>query len=149
MIFNFDKPWKCVDGETTREYSGVAPYEYCDPVIFSLHGVKVVIVKADGEIDAVWVTQGPVGFQNLRQMYAVEHQMGVQMQILDPGTHQLHQAIEALIDMGDPDSLKILGLIDRLLADDWHGCGVYEALDAALKNAEQATSIATEAVEGL
>ena len=58
-------------------------------------------------------------------------------------------AIEALDDMGDPDSLKVLNLIDRLLADDWTGCGVYEALDEALKKAEQATSLATEAVDGL
>lgn len=50
----------------------------------------------------------------------------------------LHEAIDALRDMGDPDSLKVLSLIDRLLADDWSGSGVYEALDSALKAAEAA-----------
>ena len=51
-------------------------------------------------------------------------------------TKDIMGAIEALDDMGDPDSLKILNLVDRLLADDWTGCGVYEGLDELLKAAE-------------
>lgn len=50
---------------------------------------------------------------------------------------QIHEAIDALAEMGDPDSLKVLNLIDRLLADDWTYSGVYEALDEALKKAEE------------
>jgi len=50
--------------------------------------------------------------------------------------HRIIRGVQALEDMGDPDSLKILNLIDRLLADDWTGSGVYEALDGALKAAE-------------
>jgi hypothetical protein len=54
------------------------------------------------------------------------------------------EAISALSDMGDPDSLKVLNLIERLLADDWTGSGVYEALDKALAAAENAEAIVQE-----
>lgn len=53
-----------------------------------------------------------------------------------PNIEVMKEALQSLADMGDPDSVKILSLIDRLLADDWHGSGVYEALDAALAAAE-------------
>ena len=49
---------------------------------------------------------------------------------------EMAEAVLALYDMGDPDSLKVLNLIGRLLADDWTGSGVYKALDEALKAAE-------------
>lgn len=45
------------------------------------------------------------------------------------------EALKALRDMGDPDSLKVLSLVDMLLADDWTGTGVYEALNDALEMA--------------
>jgi len=54
-----------------------------------------------------------------------------------PNIEVMKDAIQSLADVGDPDSVKILSLIDRLLADDWHGSGVYEALDAALAAAER------------
>ena len=59
---------------------------------------------------------------------------------VDEGTARmlgsLTEALEALADMADPDSLRIISLMDRLLADDWTGSGVYEALDQALTLAE-------------
>ncbi len=72
----------------------------------------------------------------------------VYVRTVEESTQKLIEAIEALDDMGDPDSLKVLSLIDRLLADDWTGCGVYEGLDELLKKAELASSVATEAVDG-
>ena len=56
----------------------------------------------------------------------------------------LHEAIDALVTMGDPDSLYILSLIERILADDYSGTGLYEAIDKALKLVEPAVSEARE-----
>jgi len=51
---------------------------------------------------------------------------------------QLVSAIDALFDMGDPDSQEVLSLISRLLADDWTGTGLYQKIDRALSEVEQA-----------
>ncbi len=51
-------------------------------------------------------------------------------------THKLMEALVALDDMREPDSLLVLNLIDRLLADDWTGTGVYEGLGKLLGAAE-------------
>lgn len=57
------------------------------------------------------------------------------------GVKDIMGAIEALDDMGDPDSLKILNLLDRLLAEDWSGTGVYEAIDNVLMTAESVVAL--------
>jgi hypothetical protein len=51
--------------------------------------------------------------------------------------HQVHEALEAMADMADPDSLRVISIIHRLLADDWSLSGVYEACEEALTKAEQ------------
>jgi hypothetical protein len=53
---------------------------------------------------------------------------------------EVQSAVAALGDIGDEESFAVLKLISRLLADDWTGSGVYEALDAALKAAEESVS---------
>jgi hypothetical protein len=45
-------------------------------------------------------------------------------------------ALEAMADMGDPDSLRVISIIHRLFADDWSLSGVYEACEEALTKAE-------------
>ena len=44
----------------------------------------------------------------------------------------ISEAVEALIDMGDPDSLRILNVLSLILEDDWTGSGVYEAVEQAV-----------------
>jgi hypothetical protein len=50
---------------------------------------------------------------------------------------EISMALEAMADMADPDSLRVLSIIHRLLADDWCLSGVYEACEEALTKAEQ------------
>lgn len=52
----------------------------------------------------------------------------------------IHEALEAMADMGDPDSLRVVSIIHRLLADDWSQSGVYEACEDALTKAEEANT---------
>jgi hypothetical protein len=56
------------------------------------------------------------------------------------GETNVLEGVLSLYDLDDEDSHKVLSLIDRLLADDWTGSGVYEALDQALSAAEAAVS---------
>jgi hypothetical protein len=56
-----------------------------------------------------------------------------------PNLDELTGAIRALADEGGADALRVVCLIDRLLQDDWTGCGVYEALEEALDKAQKNT----------
>jgi len=48
----------------------------------------------------------------------------------------LLDGINALLEMGDPDSLRVLSLIDRMLADDFTGTELFTEVEMALNKAE-------------
>ena len=49
---------------------------------------------------------------------------------------QMKETLEVMQHEGTPTDTMVLSLVYRLLADDWTGSGVYEALDQALSAAE-------------
>ena len=96
----------------------------------------LVFVNSDGKAQDAESAYDAEGLANL--FTGIDGgQVNATFTVVDRGMPvDMAEALLALYDMGDPDSLKVLNLIDRLLADDWTGSGVYEALDQALSAAE-------------
>jgi hypothetical protein len=98
-------------------------------------GQDLALVEALNFLDAV----EPEGAADLRERALSQEDAGK--------LHQVHEALEAMADMADPDSLRVISIIHRLLADDWSLSGVYEACEEALTKAEQEPITTDQEVE--